>query len=246
MKKKNVEYSWEPFMPYFLFIMIMIGIGMMINQRITDPGGAMSSSDGLNASSYTPFVVDSFEKGEYPEWYPYIFCGMPSLLSVAPFTDPSQIAIHALIRMIEYIVPISILVGLVLLFKKFFGRLLLKLISFILSIKFLKKRQFILFAFPVCVFGTIIFIGFGFTENPLDYIPMKIEAIGLTCMIVGLYLVVPFIIGDEKTFKYFDIVLSFFEEDSWRSVIVMWLILLVLIVMFYFLHGISDARYRVY
>ena len=45
-------------------------------------GKTLLSPDKVTSICYEPFVEQSFENWEYPEWYPYIVGGMPSFASL--------------------------------------------------------------------------------------------------------------------------------------------------------------------
>ena len=46
--RKRVENSWDGFMQYFIYFMVIFMIGMVVHQRITDPGEVFIGGDNSN------------------------------------------------------------------------------------------------------------------------------------------------------------------------------------------------------
>ena len=56
-----------------------------VQVHVNEAAAALAERD----SDVCPFVEEALDKGTYPKWNPYIFCGMPSFASLqsAPYID---------------------------------------------------------------------------------------------------------------------------------------------------------------
>ena len=126
-------------------------------------GKSLLPPDKLTSISYEPFVQKSFESGEYPQWYPYIFGGMPSFASLtrAPFVEITNSIIKGLISLIGLIFPLPAFTIV------FVNYLLFGLFTYLLLYRKTKLKAIAVFAALAMVFqpGIIAFAAFGHTTK---------------------------------------------------------------------------------
>ncbi|MCG8607988.1 hypothetical protein MJD09_23755, partial [bacterium] len=68
--------------PNLIPLAILLVLLLIFFSEVMFGGKTFMPPDKLNSASARPFIDESFDKGTYPKWNPYIFSGMPSFASL--------------------------------------------------------------------------------------------------------------------------------------------------------------------
>ena len=163
--------------PNFLPMILLLVLLLIFFNQMMFSGKTMLSPDKLTSISYVPFVEKAFDNGDYPQWNPYVFSGMPSFgsLTNAPYVDIVNSIIFGCIWLLKLIFPLP---SFSIIFINYF---LFGLSTYIFLQKKTGVRAIALFAALAIVFQppVIAFYAFGHNTKLLAVIFIPIVFLAL-------------------------------------------------------------------
>jgi hypothetical protein len=172
-KKLNLSSSYFSKHPNVLPLLILVILLLIFFNQVMLSGKSLLPPDKITSISYESFMEKSAADGDYqPQWYPYIFGGMPLFASLtrAPYVDISTLIINKIIWLISLIFPLPTFTIL------FVNYILFGIFTYILLQHKTKVRIIALFAALAMVFqpGIIAFAAFGHSSKLMAAIMIPI------------------------------------------------------------------------
>ncbi len=139
--------------------MVLLVLLLIFFNEVMFAGKTFLPPDAITSRSIQPFVQDALDRGIYPLWNPYIFCGMPSFASLqsAPFVDLLGDLFRGVVWIVERVFPVPDFSRIL------FNYFLLGLFTYLLIMRKTRVRVIALFAALAFVFQpqVISFTAFG-------------------------------------------------------------------------------------
>jgi hypothetical protein len=107
-REKHQKELYISLHPVRSIIVISAVLLLIFYFQVMIAGNTFQPPDKMNSASIGPFLKDSFSKGNFPLWNPYLFSGMPSFGSLlsAPRVNIIDLAVISILNAIKHIIPL--------------------------------------------------------------------------------------------------------------------------------------------